>query len=150
MKTKVLFLCTGNSCRSIMAEALLNHLGHADFEAYSAGSHPTGQVHAGALDTLARHGIPAGTPQSKSWDDVKDMPFDIVVTVCDAAAAESCPVFLGPAAKKHWSTPDPAHVTGTQAEITAAFDQAFNMLATQIRTLIGQHAQLTAKAPKAS
>lgn len=150
MKTKVLFLCTGNSCRSIMAEALLNHLGHADFEALSAGSRPTGQVHQGALETLARHGIPAGTPQSKSWDGVKDMPFDIVVTVCDAAAAESCPVFLGPADKKHWSTPDPAHVTGTQAEITAAFDQAFNMLDAQIRTLIGQHKPFTAKAPKAS
>jgi len=150
MKTKVLFLCTGNSCRSIMAEALLNHLGHGHFEAYSAGSRPTGQVHPGALETLARHGIPTGSPESKSWDDVKDMPFDIVVTVCDAAAAESCPVFLGPADKKHWSTPDPAQATGTQAEITAVFDHAFKMLETQIRALCGQPAQPTAKAPEAS
>lgn len=136
-KQKVLFLCTGNSCRSIMAEALLNHLAGDRFDAVSAGSQPSGFVHPGSLATLARHGIPAGaTPASKSWDAFTDTAFDVIVTVCDSAAAEACPIFPGKAHKLHWSTPDPAHATGTPAEIEAAFDTAFHMLRKNIETLI--------------
>ncbi len=132
MASRVLVLCTGNSCRSIMAEALFNQLGNGAIEAVSAGSHPAGYVHPKSIDTLKRHGIVPGTPRSKSWDEFAGQTFDLVVTVCDAAAAESCPVFLGPVKKLHWSTPDPAKATGTEAQIDAAFDSAFNMLKERI------------------
>ena len=130
---RVLVLCTGNSCRSVMAEALFNHLGQGRIEAVSAGSNPAGYVHPKSIDTLQRHGIDAGQPRSKSWDEFAGQNFDLVVTVCDAAAAESCPVFLGPVKKLHWSTPDPAKATGTNNEIDTAFDQAFVMLESKIK-----------------
>lgn len=128
MASRVLVLCTGNSCRSVMAEALFNHLGKSNIEAVSAGSNPAGYVHPKSIETLKRHGIDPGSPRSKSWNEFAGQPFDLVVTVCDAAAAESCPAFIGPAQKLHWSTPDPAKATGTDAQIEAAFDGAFNML----------------------
>ena len=90
---KVLVLCTGNSCRSIMAEALINDLGHGRYRAWSAGSHPAGYVHAKAVLTLKRHGIDPGQPHSKSWNEFADQSFDLVITVCDQAAGESCPLF---------------------------------------------------------
>ena len=130
---RVLVLCTGNSCRSVMAEALFNHLGQGHIEAVSAGSNPAGYVHPKSIETLERHGIDAGEPRSKSWDEFAGQNFDLVVTVCDAAAAESCPVFLGPVKKLHWSTPDPAKATGSDSEINAAFDQAFTMLQDRIK-----------------
>ncbi len=130
---KVLVLCTGNSCRSVMAEALFNHLGQGKIEAVSAGSNPAGYVHPKSIETLERHGIDAGEPRSKSWDEFAGQSFDLVVTVCDAAAAESCPVFLGPVKKLHWSTPDPAKATGSDEEINAAFDHAFTMLQDKIK-----------------
>lgn len=132
MVQRVLVLCTGNSCRSIMAEALFNQLGAGRVAAVSAGSQPAGHVHPQALETLQRHGITPGQPRSKSWDEFAGQSFDLVVTVCDAAAAESCPVFLGAARKLHWSTPDPAKAIGTGQEITAAFDQAFRQLKNHI------------------
>lgn len=119
-----------------MAKALLNALGGDRFTAQSAGSFPTGSVHPGALATLARHGIAAGTPHSKSWDDLGDTPFDLVITVCDQAAGESCPVFSGRAEKLHWSTPDPAHATGSEAEINQAFETAYAMLRERIENLL--------------
>lgn len=125
---RILVLCTGNSCRSIMAEALLNQLGRGRVAAVSAGSRPTGHVHPLSLATLNRHGIDPGQPRSQSWDAFADQNFDLVITVCDQAAAESCPVFLGPTKKLHWSTPDPAKATGTDADIQAAFDDAFHQL----------------------
>lgn len=128
MPLRVLVLCTGNSCRSIMAEALFNHLGRGRVEAVSAGSKPAGYVHPKSIETLDRHGVHSQNSQSKSWDVFSGQSFDLVVTVCDAAAAESCPVFLGGAKKLHWSTPDPARVTGDDDEINAAFDLAFRML----------------------
>ncbi len=134
--TKILVLCTGNSCRSIMAEALINHLGAGNFTAVSAGSAPTGDVHPKSIETLKRHGIDPGVPRSKSWDEFAGQHFDVVITVCDQAAAESCPVFFGKHTKLHWSTPDPAKATGTDAEITAAFDGAFMMLKNRIADLI--------------
>ncbi len=128
MGSRVLVLCTGNSCRSVMAEALFNQLGKGSIEAVSAGSNPAGYVHPKSIETLKRHGIDPGNPRSKSWNEFAGQSFDLLVTVCDAAAAESCPVFIGPAKKLHWSTPDPAKATGTDAQIEAAFDEAFNML----------------------
>lgn len=125
---KVLVLCTGNSCRSVIAEALFNHLGKGQIEAVSAGSNPAGYVHPKSIETLKRHGIDPGQPRSKSWDEFAGKPFDLVVTVCDEAAAETCPVFLGSAKRLHWSTPDPAKATGKEEEIQASFDNAYDML----------------------
>jgi arsenate reductase len=119
-----------------MAEALFNQLGKGSIEALSAGSDPAGYVHPKSIETLKRHGVDAGQPRSKSWDEFEGQPFDLVVTVCDAAAAESCPVFLGKAQKLHWSTPDPAKATGTDAEVEAAFDTAFFMLKERIEGFI--------------
>ena len=138
---KVLILCTGNSCRSIMAEALLNDLGQGRFQAWSAGSFPTGHVHPRSLETLRRHGIDPGQPYSKSWNEFASQPFDLVITVCDQAAGESCPVFPGKPTKLHWSTPDPAKVSGTEADTQAAFDQAFNLLKERVEQLVaaGEH-----------
>lgn len=130
----VLVLCTGNSCRSVMAEALINHLGAGRYNAVSAGSKPAGYVHPQSLETLKRHGIEAGEPRSKSWDEFEGRNFDLVITVCDAAAAESCPVFFGQHQKLHWSTPDPAAATGSEEDINAAFDEAFAMLKTRIES----------------
>jgi len=131
-RKRVLVLCTGNSCRSVMAEALVNALRGDAYEAFSAGSRPTGQVHPKSLETLARHGIDAGSPRSESWDAYADQSFDYVITVCDAAAGESCPLFPGGFEKLHWSTPDPPAATGSDEEIDAAFDDAFRLLRTRI------------------
>lgn len=130
----VLVLCTGNSCRSVMAEALINHMGNGHYRAFSAGSFPAGYVHPKSIETLRRHGIDAGEPRSKSWDEFTDQNLDLVITVCDEAANEACPVFLGDFEKKHWSTPDPARVEGTEAEVEAAFDKACEMLKNRIET----------------
>lgn len=136
MSEKVLVLCTGNSCRSVMGEALFNHLGKGLIEAFSAGSQPTGYIHPKSVETLQRHNVDAGKPRSKSWDEFEGQDFDLVVTVCDSAAAESCPVFFGAKKKLHWSTPDPAKATGTDKEIEAAFDEAFFMLKDRIESYL--------------
>ena len=132
---KVLVLCTGNSCRSVMAEALINHLRRGRYQAWSAGSHPTGYVHPTAIETLQRHGIDPGQPRSKSWDEFANQTFDLVITVCDQAAAESCPLFLGSSTKMHWSTPDPAKAMGTDVEKAAAFEAAFTLLKEHVENL---------------
>lgn len=132
MIQRVLVLCTGNSCRSVMAEALFNHLGNGRIEAVSAGSFPAGYVHPKSIETLKRHGIDPGQPRSKSWDEFADRPFDLVVTVCDQAAGETCPFFPGKPEKLHWGTPDPAKAVGTDADIEAAFDESFSMLKSRI------------------
>lgn len=129
---KVLVLCTGNSCRSIMAEALVNSIGAGRYSAVSAGSFPTGEVHPKSLETLARRNIEVKEPRSKSWDEFSDTNFDLIITVCDQAAGEICPIFPGNPAKLHWSIPDPAKAEGTEAEINAAFDEAFEMLKQKI------------------
>ena len=130
---KVLVLCTGNSCRSVMAEALINELGKSRYNAVSAGSQPAGYVHPGTLKTLARHGIPVNEPRSKSWHEFDEQEFDLVITVCDNAASESCPAYLRPVSKLHWSTPDPAAATGSEEQVDAAFDRAFAMLKERIQ-----------------
>jgi arsenate reductase len=129
----VLVLCTGNSCRSVMAEALVNHLGAGQIEAVSAGSNPAGYVHPKSLETLQRHGITLPEPRSKSWDEFAQQHFDYVITVCDEAANETCPAFLGQYQKLHWSTPDPAKAEGSEKEINTAFDEAFQMLRERIK-----------------
>ena len=131
---KVLVICTGNSCRSILAEALINTLGEGRFAASSAGSQPAGYVHPKALEVLHRHSIDPGNPESQSWDDYADVEFDLLITVCDAAAAEPCPAFPGSAERLHWSTPDPAGVEGSEADIDRAFEQAFARLRLRVET----------------
>lgn len=131
----VLFLCTGNSCRSILAEATFNHLAPEDWRAMSAGSQPTGQVHPRSLAFLAREGIATEGCSSKSWDGLPVTP-DIVVTVCASAAGETCPAYLGPAVRTHWGVDDPAKATGTDAEIDAAFERAYRILRTRIEAFL--------------
>jgi len=113
---RVLFLCTGNSCRSQMAEAILHHLGGERFEAHSAGSKPAGFVHQLAIDALEHIDVPILFAESKSWDRYKDQPIDAVITLCDAAAREDCPVFPGAPIRAHWGLPDPAYHPGTPEE----------------------------------
>jgi arsenate reductase (thioredoxin) len=131
----LLFLCTGNSCRSILAEATFNHLAPPGWRAMSAGSKPTGQVHPRSLALLAREGITTEGFHSKSWDNLPSTP-DIVVTVCASAAGETCPVYLGSAVRTHWGVDDPAHATGTDAEIDAAFMAAYHVLRTRIEAFL--------------
>ena len=131
----VLVLCTGNSCRSIMGEALFNAL--PGFTAVSAGSTPAGYVHPKALATIARHGLAVDDPKSQSWDEFANDSFDYVVTVCDSAANEACPAFTGPAERVHWSIPDPAKATGTDAQIDAEFESAFALLRDRIHAQFG-------------
>lgn len=131
----ILFLCTGNSCRSILAEATFNHLAPAGWQALSAGSHPTGQVHPRALALLNREGIGSAGVHSKSWDALPLAP-DVVITVCANAAGETCPAYLGPVLRAHWGVDDPAHATGSDAEIDAAFFTAYRLLRTRIEALL--------------
>lgn len=131
----VLFLCTGNSCRSILAEATFNHLAPPGWRAASAGSRPTGFVHPRSLALLAREGIATGGLHSKSWDDLPVTP-DVVITVCASAAGETCPAYLGRALRAHWGVADPAHATGTEADIDAAFDKSYRILRARIEALL--------------
>lgn len=131
----ILVLCTGNSCRSIIGEALINHLGEGRFRGLSAGSHPTGQVNPGALAVLARHGIVPENPGSKSMDDLEGEEIDLIITVCDSAAGEACPVWLGDTPKLHWGLPDPAHATGTDEEVAAAFEVTYQQLEKRLQAL---------------
>jgi len=132
----ILILCTGNSCRSILGEALINHLGGDRFRAFSAGSHPTGQVNANALATLARHDLPTDGYSSKSWDVFTEGQIDIMISVCDSAGSESCPVYLGKAVRGHWGLPDPAHVSGSPEIIEAAFEATYQALEKRIAQLL--------------
>ncbi len=135
----VLILCTGNSARSIMAEALFNHWGRPRFRAYSAGSFPTGQVNPLALKTLEQHKIALAGARSKSWDEFAkpDAPqMSIIITVCDNAANEVCPVWPGAPVSAHWGVPDPAAVEGDEAAKLKAFRDVFLMLDARIKWLV--------------
>jgi arsenate reductase len=127
----VLFLCTGNSARSIMAEAIMNHTGAPNFTAYSAGSHPTGSVRAEALKQLESSHLPTAGLRSKSWDELARPgapPMNFVFTVCDNAANEVCPVWPGQPMTAHWGIPDPAAVKGSEEQVRKAFREAFLLL----------------------
>lgn len=132
---RVLFLCTGNSARSIMAEAILNRLGRGRFEAYSAGSRPKGKVAPHVMELLKSLGYDISGLRSKSWDEYAGPGaprFDFVFTVCDRAAGETCPVWPGQPMTAHWGIPDPAEATGSDAEIAVAFNEAFRLLSNRI------------------
>ena len=132
----VLFLCTGNSARSILAERLTDHWGHGRFRGYSAGSHPKGQVHAIALALLEHMKLPTEGLRSKSWAEFasREAPrLDFVFTVCDNAAAEACPVWPGQPMTAHWGVADPAAVEGTETERWLAFRKAFRELENRIK-----------------
>ena len=134
-KVKVLFLCTGNSCRSLIGEAIFNHLAPAGWQGISAGSQPTGKLNERALALLASKGIPTEGYYSKSWDDLPVTP-DIVVTVCASAAGETCPAYLGPVLRTHWGVDDPSHAIGTGDEIGAAFETAYAILRARIEAFL--------------
>ncbi|NHC06336.1 arsenate reductase ArsC [Azonexus fungiphilus] len=134
----VLVLCTGNSARSILGEALFNHLGGGRIRAFSAGSRPTGTVNPLALETLAKHGIPLPEARSKSWDEFVggDAPqIDFIFTVCAAAAGETCPIWPGHPTTAHWGIADPAHVEPLQAR-RAAFEQAYAQLRERVEAFV--------------
>lgn len=131
----ILFLCTGNSCRSILAEATFNTLAPAGMQAMSAGSQPAGYVHPRSLALLQREGIDTAGYSSKSWNDLPATP-DIVISVCGNAANETCPAYLGRAMRAHWGVDDPAKATGTDAEIDAAFELAYRTLRRRITAFL--------------
>lgn len=135
----VLFLCTGNSARSILAEAILNRLGAGRFKAHSAGSFPKGAVHPLALDLLQRENHPTAALRSKSWDEFATSdapPLDFVFTVCDQAAGEACPVWPGQPVTAHWGLPDPAATSGTPAEQGLAFADTYRCLERRIGAFV--------------
>lgn len=123
----ILFLCTGNSCRSILSEGIFNHLAPGDMRAISAGSQPTGQLHPRAEAALHRRGISTAGYYSKSWGELPVTP-DIVITVCSNAAGETCPAYLGPVLRAHWGLDDPGHASGTDAQIDAAFERTCRII----------------------
>lgn len=140
----VLFLCTGNSCRSILAEATFNALAPEGWRAISAGSQPAGYVHPKSLALLEREGIATDGLASKSWDGLPVTP-DLVITVCASAAGETCPVYLSPAPRAHWGVADPARATGTEAEIEAAFETAYRTLRHRIEAFLALPRDLAEK-----
>lgn len=137
----VLVLCTGNSARSILGEAIFNHLGKGRLRAFSAGSRPTGRVNPVALDTLEQHGISVQSARSKSWDEFNvgavspGLTFDFIFTVCDNAANEACPVWPGHPATAHWGIPDPAHVEPMEAR-REAFETAYRQLKRRVEAFL--------------
>jgi arsenate reductase (thioredoxin) len=137
----VLFLCTGNSARSIMAEAILNKIGNGRFRAYSAGSQPKGQVHPETLWLLEILGHDTCELRSKSWDEFarNGLAFDHIITVCNNAAGEACPIIPGQPARTHWDIPDPAAAKGPSDEVKAAFRKAYEMLSDRIKAFAAEH-----------
>ena len=136
---KILVLCTGNSCRSIMAEGLINHFGKENFQAFSAGSNPAGYVHPMSIKTLEKSGIFKSDYKSQSWDDFSDIDFDLVITVCDNAAGEACPVYLSSAPKVHWGVEDPAKFEGSEEEIENEFHRIFTILAKRTHAMVEKY-----------
>jgi arsenate reductase (thioredoxin) len=135
----VLFLCTGNAARSIMAEAILNREGLGNFRAFSAGSQPRGQVHPYTLDLLRKLNFDVSGFRSKSWNEFSGpdaTPLDFVFTVCDNAAGEACPFWPGQPMTAHWGVPDPAAATGNEAEVCLAFAETFRMLSNRISIFV--------------
>lgn len=145
MKSRVLFLCTGNSARSVLAEATLRAWAGNRFEVFSAGSQPTGAVNPHALAQLAAEGIATAGLRSKSWDEFATpdaAPIDLVITVCDSAAAETCPVVFGDFLRVHWGLPDPAAVEGDDEAKREAFRQAHRIVKARLNALLALPAEL--------
>lgn len=135
----ILFLCTGNSARSVLAESIANNLGGSRLHAFSAGSHPTGRVNPLAIDVPAQRGYPTDDLRSKSWEEfaASDAPtVDFIVTVCDNAAGEVCPIWPGKPVTAHWGIPDPAAVEGSKGERQAALRQAYSALEARINRFL--------------
>lgn len=132
---KVLYICTHNRCRSILSEAITNHFGNGLVTAASAGSQPTGEVHPLSVKYLEEAGIPTKGLQSESWDDLANFAPDLVVTVCDSAAGESCPLWMGGTQKLHWGLNDPSKLEGSEDEIAAAFRSTITQIKTRVNAL---------------
>lgn len=133
---KILYICTHNRCRSILSEAITNHLTKGKLQAFSAGSQPAGQVHPLSLRYLEEKGISTEGLKSQSWDDFEVEQPDIVVTVCDSAAAEACPVWFGDTVKIHWGLADPSKLTGSEAKIRDAFYAVMNTIEQRVQKLL--------------
>ena len=132
---KVLFICTHNRCRSILAEALTNHLGGDSLEARSAGSQPAGEVHPRTIAHLEKRGVATAGLRSQSWDDLEQYQPDVVITVCDRAAGESCPLWFDDSIRLHWGLADPSSVSGSEADIEQAFEVCSDTLSNKIQGL---------------
>jgi len=132
----VFVICTGNSCRSVLGEALFNHFGSGRIQAFSAGSHPKGRIKPKTLATLQRHGLPTQALKSQSWDEFADQPMDIVITVCDNVASETCPVYLNNAIRVHWGLAEPNHFENTESEIVAALEKTYWILKQRINKML--------------
>ncbi|MEM1143896.1 MAG: arsenate reductase ArsC [Pseudomonadota bacterium] len=133
---KLLFICTHNRCRSILCEALARHLGGNRIDAYSAGSQPSGLVHPDTLRHLQRHGIDTSGLRSESWDVYANLAPDAVVTVCDSAAGEQCPLWLGQSAKVHWGLPDPSRIEGDDSAREDAFDAVIKTIERRLARIL--------------
>ena len=136
VKMKILFICTHNRCRSILSEAITNHLNDPRLVAASAGSQPVGEVHPLSVKYLAEAGIATDGLKSQSWDELEDFGADVVVTVCDSAAGESCPVWFGKSIKLHWGLEDPSKVQGTEEEIKAEFLKCMQLIETRMQAIL--------------
>ena len=136
---KILVLCTGNSCRSIMLEGVINHYGNTYFQAFSASRNPAGYVHPMSIKTLEKAGIFKSDYQSQSWDAFSDMNFDLVITVCDNAAGETCPAYLSNAPKVHWGVEDPAKFEGSEEEIEHEFQRIFTIFEKRTHAMVEKY-----------
>jgi len=133
---KFLFICTHNRCRSILSEAIANHLAQGKIIAYSAGSQPVGEVHPLSIKYLQARDIPTDGLKSQSWDEFEHVEPDVVITVCDSAANEQCPVWLGNCVKVHWGLPDPSKLEGSEEDIRNAFYAVIDTIESRIQKLL--------------
>ncbi|MDF2178364.1 arsenate reductase ArsC [Aliiglaciecola sp. CAU 1673] len=133
---KILYICTHNRCRSILSEAVTNHLANGRIQARSAGSQPAGEVHPLTLKYLAEAGINTDGLESQSWDDFADFKPDLVITVCDSAAGESCPLWMGESLKMHWGLADPSKLQGSEEDIAAAFHKVMDEIKSRVKGLL--------------
>lgn len=133
---KILYICTHNRCRSILSEAVTNHLSNGKIIAKSAGSQPAGQVHPLSIKYLQQAGIKTDNLISQSWDDLEDFAPDIVITVCDSAAGEACPLWFGASVKVHWGLSDPSKLSGNEDEVAEAFKASIDLIISRVKQLL--------------